>query len=182
MNSLEVRKHIHHDWTDLFELVAEPESYPQFVPCCQRTVVLSRKTQGPDKTVVVSRMTVGLSALHVSYANRTVADLGKQQIRIEGLDGPLRHLEAVWTFVPDSDGGTDVGFTVDYEFSSPMLGALASHVFDSMFRQILDALELRADSVLGGRGAAVGRAVARRVAPPVARHTAPTPHATALAR
>ena len=166
MNSLEVRKHLHHKWTDLFELVTELESYPQFVPCCQRTVVLSR-------------MTVGYSAARVSYANRTVADRTKRQITVDALDGPLRYLKAVWRFEPDADAGTEIRFTVDYEFSSPMLGALASNVFDSMFRQILDAFERRADHVLGGLGAAGGRAVPRRTAP-VARRVAP--HAAAVAR
>lgn len=181
MNSLEVRKHIHHNWTDLFQLVAELESYPQFVPCCQRTVVLSRKTHGADTTVIISRMTVGLSALHVSYANRTVADLTKRQITVDALDGPLRYLKAVWAFEPDADGGTEIRFTVDYEFSSPMLGALASNVFDSMFRQILDAFARRADHLLGGYGTAVGRAVPQRTSP-VARRASPIPRAVAAAR
>jgi coenzyme Q-binding protein COQ10 len=163
MNSVEVRKHIHHDWTELFQLVSEIESYPQFVPCCQRTVVLSRKAKGADTTVIDARMTVGLSALYVSYASRTVADLARRQIAISALDGALRQLRAAWEFEPDADGGTEVGFRVDYEFESPMLGALASNVFDSMFRQILDALERRADQVCGF-GAAAARAVPHRVA------------------
>jgi coenzyme Q-binding protein COQ10 len=181
MNSLEVRKHIQHNWTHLFHLVEELERYPEFVPCCQRTVVLSRKTDGADKTIIVSRMTVGLSALHVSYANRTVADPHKRQVAVEALDGPLRYLKAVWMFEPDQDGGTEVRFTVDYEVSSPMLGALASNVFDSMFRQILDAFEHRADSVRSGSSAAVGRPVLRRTLPPIARHTQ-GPRAAVLAR
>ncbi len=149
MDNVTIGKRIRHRWTDLFKLVAELESYPGFVPCCQRVKVFSRKADGPDKTVIVSRMTVGLSALQVSYANRTVADRAAREIRVDAIDGPLRHLRVVWKFNPDGEEWTDIAFTVNYEFSSPILGAVASRVFDSMFRDIVDAFERRADQVFG---------------------------------
>jgi coenzyme Q-binding protein COQ10 len=147
MGNIKVRKRIAHHWADLFDLVADIESYPAFVPCCQRTNVLSRKADGAGNTVIVSRMTVGVSALHVSYANRTTASLPERRIRVQALDGPLRRLEVTWSFNPDGDTATDVAFSVSYEFSSPMLGVLASGMFDSMFRQIVDAFEKRADQL-----------------------------------
>jgi coenzyme Q-binding protein COQ10 len=147
MANNEMRKRLRHHWADLFKLVAELERYPEFVPCCQRTRVLSRTADGPDRTVIVSRMTVGISALRVSYANRTVADLSKRQISVDAIDGPLRYLNVLWTFNPDGDEWTEVGFAVSYEFSNPVLGALASGPFDSMFRQILEAFERRADQL-----------------------------------
>ncbi len=147
MGNLTIRKRIRHHWSDLFGLVADLESYPKFVPCCQATKVMARKGDGTDKTVIMSRMTVGVSALHVSYANRTVADLQQRRITVESLDGPLRHLRAVWEFTPDGDEWTNVSFAVSYEFSSPMLAVLASGIFESMFRQILDAFEQRANQL-----------------------------------
>jgi coenzyme Q-binding protein COQ10 len=149
MDYLTIRKRIRHRWADLFNLVAELKSYPNFVPCCQRVRVFSRKADGPDKTVIISRMTVGLSALQVSYANRTVADLAAREIRVDAIDGPLRHLRVVWKFNPDGEEWTEIAFAVTYEFSSPILGALASRMFDSMFRDIVDAFERRADHVFG---------------------------------
>jgi coenzyme Q-binding protein COQ10 len=152
MGSIQIRKRLHHHWVDLFQLVAELERYPEFVPCCQRTKVLLRKADGPDKTVIVSRMTVGVSALHVSYANRTTANLPERQIKVQAVDGPLRRLDVTWTFNPDGDTATDVAFSVSYEFSSPMLGILASGMFDTMFRQIMDAFEKRADQLFRRSG------------------------------
>ncbi len=158
MASIKMRKRLHHHWEDLFRLVAELEKYPEFVPNCQLTKVLSRTSDGPDRTVIVSRMTVGISAVRVSYVNRTVADLGKRQITVDAVDGPLRCLNVAWTFDPDGDAWTDVGFAVRYEFSNPVLGALASGLFDSMFRRILDAFERRADQLFSP---AAGRHVDR---------------------
>ena len=144
MPSLRIRKRLQHRWTDLFQLVAELEKYPEFVPACQRTRVFNRKADGPDRTIIVSRMTVGYGAVRVSYANRTVADRAKRQIRVNAVDGPLRQLDVLWTFQPDGSAeATEVGFAVSYEFSNPVLAALATGVFDSMFRQIPAAFERR---------------------------------------
>jgi coenzyme Q-binding protein COQ10 len=143
-----MRRRLRHRWTDLFQLVAALEKYPEFVPACQRTRVLSRTADGPDRTIIVSRMTVGYGAARVSYANRTVADLAKRQVTVNAIDGPLRRLDVLWTFQPDGSGATtEVGFAVTYEFSNPILAALATGVFDSMFRQILAAFERRADQL-----------------------------------
>jgi coenzyme Q-binding protein COQ10 len=152
MRNIKVRKRIGHHWADLFDLVADIESYPEFMPCCQRTKVMTRKADRDGKTVIVSRMTVGVSALHVSYANRTTANLQERQIKVQAVDGPLRRLDVTWTFNPDGDTATDVAFSVSYEFSSPMLGVLASGMFDTMFRQIVDSFEKRADELLRHRG------------------------------
>jgi coenzyme Q-binding protein COQ10 len=147
MGNIKIRKRIDHYWVDLFDLVADIESYPKFVPHCERTNVLARKVDPAGKTVIVSRMTVGLSALHVSYANRTIADLPGREIKVHAVDGPLRRLDVTWTFKPAGDKATDVAFSVNYEFSSPMLGVLASGMFESMFRQILEAFDQRADQL-----------------------------------
>jgi coenzyme Q-binding protein COQ10 len=145
MANIEVRKRIGHHWADLFGLVADIEKYPEFVPCCQRTHVLTREADRAGKTVIVSRMTVGVSALRVSYANRTIADLPGRRIDVHAIDGPVRRLDVAWTFNPDGETATDVDFSVSYAFSNPMLGAVASNMFELMFRQIVDAFEKRAD-------------------------------------
>src|SRR5215204_2155548 len=111
MGTFKARRRIRHNWSDLFGLVADIESYPKFVPCCQATKVLARTGDGTHTTVIVSRMTVGVSALHVSYANRTLADLRERRITVESVDGPLRHLRAVWEFTPDGYEWTNVSFT-----------------------------------------------------------------------
>jgi coenzyme Q-binding protein COQ10 len=147
MANMKVRKRIGHHWADLFGLVADVERYPEFVPCCQRTRVLTREADGAGKTVIVSRMTVGISALRVSYANRTVADAPGRRIDVRAIDGPVRRLDVAWTFNPDGEMATDVDFSVSYAFDNPVLGAVASNMFELMFRQIVDAFEKRADQL-----------------------------------
>jgi coenzyme Q-binding protein COQ10 len=139
-----VVRRIHHRWNDLFGLVLDLERYPAFLPHCRAVKVYSRTQEG-DHTVILSRMTVGLAGFEVSYANRTSADLATRRIEVTASDGPLRHLNVLWTFEADGEDWTRVGFSVDYAFNNAILSALASHAFDAMFGEILTAFERRAD-------------------------------------
>jgi len=144
-----VVKRIHHRWTDLFGLVLDLERFPDFVPHCRAVKVYSRTVTDDGRTIIVSRMTVGVAGIHVSYANRTTGDHAARRIEVKALDGPLRRLDVLWTFEPDGEDWTRVGFSVDYAFNSAILAALASRAFDAMFRQILIAFERRAQRLFG---------------------------------
>jgi len=150
-----VVKRFHHRWSDLYGLVLDLERYPDFVPRCRAVKLYSRKPDGAC-TVIVSRMTVGVAGFEVGYANRTIGDAVARRITVTALDGPLRHLNVLWTFEPDGEEWTRVGFSVDYAFESPILAALASHAFDAMFGEILAAFERRAQRLLAHASAAGG--------------------------
>jgi coenzyme Q-binding protein COQ10 len=150
MPQVKITKRVAHRWDDLFKLVLDVESYPGFVPHCRQVKLLSRTENSAD-TIIVSRMTVGLSALQVSYANRTNGDFAARTIKVEAIDGPLRQLRAVWRFHPEKDDRTRIDFSADFEFSSVILAAVASRVFSSMFGAIVNAFERRADHVFGRR-------------------------------
>jgi len=160
--SARVTRRIAHRWTDLFDLVLDMERFPRFVPHCRAVRIYSRKTDERGRSVVVSRMTVGYSALEIGYVNRTTADRAARRIEVEATEGPLRHLQVLWTFEPDGDA-TQVGFAVDYAFGSALLSALAARLFDAMFADILTAFERRADSLFGRAAGVV--AVASPVLP-----------------
>jgi coenzyme Q-binding protein COQ10 len=74
----------------------------------------------------------------------TAADAIGRRISVETLDGPLRYLSAVWSFEPRDECHTQLHFSVNYEFSNPVLAAVASRVFGAMFGEILNAFERRA--------------------------------------
>ena len=149
-----VVRRIRHRWTDLFDLVLDLERYPDFVPHCRAVQVHSRAAGEGGRTVIVSRMTVGVAGFDASYTNRTVGDPAARRIEVVALDGPLRRLNVAWTFESDGEAWTRVGFSVDYAFESAILSVLASRAFDAMFGEILAAFDRRADRLFG-------RAIAR---------------------
>jgi coenzyme Q-binding protein COQ10 len=158
MANVETSKLVGYSWSDLFNLVLDVKSYPEFVPHCREVRLLSRRVEEPGTTIILSRMTVGFFAFEVGYANQTTGDAIGRRIRIEALDGPLRYLTAVWSFMPRDDNHTQVHFSVDYEFSNPVLAAVASRVFAAMFSEILIAFERRAVQLFVDRPPEASRA------------------------
>jgi coenzyme Q-binding protein COQ10 len=159
MPHVRTTKQLDHRWIDLFALVLDLKDYPNFVPHCRAVKLIRRCTDAAGRTIIVSRMSVGVSALQLSYANRTTADPAARRIEVEALDGPLRRLAVVWRFEPLEEERTRVDFAADYAFDSPILAALASELFNSMLREIMNAFEQRADRLLAPR-----RREARRLA------------------
>ena len=151
MTSVQTGKIVNYPWSDLFDLVLDVQSYPEFVPRCREVRLLSRRVKEPGVTIIISRMTVGFLAFEIGYSNRTTGDSIRRRINVEALDGPMRYLNAVWSFEPRDEDHTQVHFSVSYEFSNPLLAAVASRVFGAMFSEILNAFERRAARLFRNR-------------------------------
>ena len=137
-----------HSATDMFDLVANVEAYPHFLPLCESLVVHSRRQDG-DREILVATMTVAYKFIRESFTTKVVLDRGNQTIRAAYLDGPFSYLENAWRFEPHGRGDCIVHFTIDYEFRSSALGLLMGAVFDRAFRKFTEAFEARADAVYG---------------------------------
>lgn len=132
----------------MFDLVADVENYPHFLPLCEALTVLERRKSG-DKTVLVATMAVGYKAIREKFTTQVTIDPDNKRILVEYLDGPFRHLENRWAFLPANGGGCLVDFYITYEFRSRMLGMLMGAMFDKAFRKFSDAFEQRARVVYG---------------------------------
>ena len=86
MTSIQTTKLLCYPWSNLFNLVLNVMSYPEFVPHCREVRLLSRRMVEPNTTIIVSRMTVGFSAIAVGYANRAIADaIGRARVRLHSI-------------------------------------------------------------------------------------------------
>ena len=131
----------------MFALVADVESYPEFLPLCEALKVTSRRER-ENKTLLIADMTVGYKAIRETFTSQVMLDPEALRIEVQYLNGPFRYLNNVWTFLP-ADGGSDIGFYIDYEFKSRMLGILMGSMFDVAFRKFSQAFEERADKIYG---------------------------------
>jgi coenzyme Q-binding protein COQ10 len=141
-------RQVRHSATDMFDLVADVEHYPQFLPLCESLVVRSRTREGNRETLIAT-MTVAYKIVRESFTTRVVLDRDELIIRAEYLDGPFSHLENVWRFEPRGRGESVVHFTIDYAFRSRTLNLLMGTMFDRAFRKFTEAFEARADVVYG---------------------------------
>ena len=164
MSSFRTEHLVDHKPDEMFDLVADVETYPEFLPLCESLVVRARTQEGGNE-VIVATMTVAYKMVRESFTSRVTIDRVHRTIRSDYLNGPFHHLTSVWTFVPEADDRTMVSFSIDYELRSWMLRALLGAVFDSAFRRFVDAFETRADAVYGVRVATPLRAAGSGRAP-----------------
>ena len=148
MPQFSTKRRVAHSAPDMFDLVADVEHYPEFVPLCQAMRVI-RRTKNGDRDVVVAQMTVAYKLIRESFTSRVTLDRAKMKIHVEYIDGPFSRLENVWTFKDEEAGTSRVEFFIDYEFRSRMLGAMMGSMFDAAFRKFAGAFERRADKVYG---------------------------------
>ena len=152
MPQLSTTRRVHHAASEMFDLVADVEHYPEFVPLCQSLKVRKRTREG-GKDVIVADMTVAYKFVHETFTSRVTLDRPNLEILVEYLEGPFRRLNNRWNFRPVQDRVCDVEFFIVYEFRSRTLGLLMGAVFDAAFRRFATAFERRADQVYGTRPA-----------------------------
>jgi coenzyme Q-binding protein COQ10 len=145
-----VERHVRHTAAEMFDLVADVERYPEFVPLCKALKVRSRSSEGDGREALLADMTVGYKLIRETFTSRVTLDRPNLKVRVEYIDGPFSRLENVWTFKDEPDEeGSRVSFFIDYEFKSRTLGALMGSMFDAAFRKFASAFERRADAVYG---------------------------------
>ena len=150
MPQYSTKRRVRHAATEMFDLVADVERYPEFVPLCRALKVRQRKTQPDGTEVLVADMTAAYKLISETFTSRVTLDRPNLQILVEYLDGPFRRLENRWTFRPGGERSCDIEFFISYEFRSRMLALLMGSMFDLAFRRFAAAFERRADLVYSG--------------------------------
>lgn len=139
---------VRHTPQQMFDLVADVERYPEFLPLCESLRVMRRSQSGEGVETLVAAMGVGYKAVKESFTSRVTLDRPRLRVLAEYVDGPFKYLENRWTFRA-TPTGCDVEFFINYEFKSLALGLLMGSVFDKAFRQFTEAFEERADLIYG---------------------------------
>jgi coenzyme Q-binding protein COQ10 len=146
-------RRVRHAAADMFDLVADVECYPEFVPLCRSLKVRQRLPEPEGVEVLVADMTIAYKFVRESFTSRVTLDRPNLQILVEYLEGPFSHLENRWTFRPTGARSCDVEFFIDYTFRSRTLGLLMGAMFDAAFRRFVAAFERRADQIYASRSA-----------------------------
>ncbi len=156
MPSFRVTRTVRHAPQQMYDLVADVERYPEFLPLCESLRVIRRQEAADGTEVLIAEMGVGYKAIRERFTTRVTLDPANRKIVAEYIDGPFRHLENRWLFKESArgasdgtDGTCDVDFFITYEFKSRTLGLLMGTMFDRAFRKFTDAFESRADRVYG---------------------------------
>ena len=156
MPSFHIARRVRHDPSQMFDLVADIERYPEFAPLCVGAQILRKSTDAAGVDHLNVGMEVGHLAIRRQLTTRNTLDRTRLKIHIDQVDGPFRMLENIWTFHDEGEGLCRVDFTAEYQFRGPVLGALMGPIFEMVLRKISAAFEVRADAIYG-RAAAGNR-------------------------
>ena len=143
------KRRVHHTAPQMFDLVADVERYPEFVPLCHSLKIRQRTPKDDGTEIVVADMTVSFKLVKESFTSKVTLDRPNLKILVEYLRGPFSNLENRWAFEPKSDTDCDVGFFLNYEFKNRVLAMLMGSMFDAAFGRFAHAFEKRADQVYG---------------------------------
>ena len=133
----------------MFDLVADGESYPKFVPLCDALRVKSRIDKGNGVVVLIADMTVAYKIIRQTFTSRVTLDRPNLKILVEYVDGPFKFMHNNWGFRSAGENTCEVDFFIEYEFASRTLGMVMGAMFDTAFRKFAAAFERRADAIYG---------------------------------
>lgn len=133
-----------HSAAEMFELINDVESYPQFLPWCKTTKLLSRTEEELCGQLEVSR--IGISQTF-STCNRLFP---YERIVLQLLDGPFKRLQGEWRFTALREDACKVELELDFEFSGKLINSAFGAVFAQIANTLVDAFCKRADEVARG--------------------------------
>ncbi len=127
---------------DMYALVLDVASYPEFLPWCSGASVQS-------ETDLAQQASVSINAVFSQTEFRTNNALSAdERIVMELEDGPFKHLRGEWVFKALGDAGCKITLVVDFEFSNAMMGRALSPVFTKVCDTLVDAFIQRANETL----------------------------------
>ncbi len=133
----------------LFDLVADIERYPEFLPWCVGARVRSR-----EDDLVVADLVIGFKMVRERFTSRVKLDRPNLRIDVAYTEGPFRYLNNHWVFEPLANGHCRIDFYVDFEFRSLMLQRIIGVLFNEAVRRMVQAFENRARKLYGDGAAA----------------------------
>jgi coenzyme Q-binding protein COQ10 len=147
MPEFSTSRRVQHSAAHMFDLVADVERYPEFVPLCRSLKVRRRIPQPEGVEVLIADMTVAYRFVREAFTSRVTLDRPNLQILVEYLQGPFSRMENRWAFHPTGERTCEVEFFISYDFKSRTLALLMGAMFDAAFRRFAAAFERRADVV-----------------------------------
>ncbi|MGH6973981.1 MAG: type II toxin-antitoxin system RatA family toxin [Stellaceae bacterium] len=128
----------------LFDLVADIERYPEFLPWCVGARIRERRDD-----YILGDLLIGWRMVRERFTSR-VHLYRPDRIDVEYAEGPFKYLENHWKFIPQN-GGTLIDFHVDFEFRSRVLTGIVETVFTEAVKRMVGAFEKRARQLYGER-------------------------------
>jgi len=143
---------IQHTPEQMFDLVADMEKYPDFLPWCVATRIRKKGTEG-DCYIVISDMVIGYKMFREKFTSKVILR-HPERIDVAYFDGPFDHLNNYWIFEPVkvvglSEDACMIDFYIDFKFKSGLFQNAIGAVFNKAANRMIHAFEERANKIYG---------------------------------
>ena len=142
------RRTLPYSAVQLYELVADVEKYPQFLPWCKSCRIKRRETDG---TVLYADLIIGFKVFQERFGSKVILS-PHSGVRVDYLNGPLKYLSNQWRFIENEDGTCTIDFYVDFEFQNPIFKRVMGLFFNEAVRRMVAAFEQRARDLYAPKG------------------------------
>jgi ribosome-associated toxin RatA of RatAB toxin-antitoxin module len=130
-----------HSAEQMYALVNDVESYPQFLPGCASTELISRT----DEELVAS-LTISKAGVNQTFTTQNKLQF-PDRMELSLVDGPFSHFVSVWHFQRLSDEACKVTFDIDFEVNGKIAGIAIGVAFKQMATAMVDSFVQRAKQV-----------------------------------
>ena len=130
---------------EMYEVVANMERYPEFLPWCTRLKILKREKENGIECAT-AEMTVAYQGLRERYVSRVQLDPEARMIEAKHVEGPFKRLDSRWRFVPLKTG-SEIHFLIDFSFKNVLLAAVANVAFGYVVARMTEAFVKRAEAL-----------------------------------
>ena len=159
MHSTRVTRILPYRPDQLFDLIADVESYPQFLPWVGTLRTWNRTESQDGVRSLDAEAKVGFAIVRETFATRVKLDERRQTIEVGLLYGPFKRLRNLWRFLPEGQG-TRVEFEIDFEFKSRLLDTILAANVRHAADRLIGCFEGRARKLYGSTASTSARPAA----------------------
>lgn len=130
---------------EMYVLVSDIASYPEFLPWCGGAQVLSQ-----DEDTVIAAITIAYSGVHKTFTTRNLLQKDKM-MEMQLVEGPFRYLHGFWRFTALDAGACKISLDLDFEVANRLLAAVMTPMFSKIASELVDGFHRRAVDLYGKR-------------------------------
>ena len=119
--------------TQMYDLVNDVRSYPNYIPLCSQTRLISETPERLRATITLAK-----GKLKLTFTTENEMDAGRS-IRMRLIDGPFKRINGIWRFEPSGEKGCQPSFRLDYEFANALVGLAFSAFVKEVSETMVDA-------------------------------------------
>jgi len=141
---------VSHSAAEMYELVRDIESYPQFLPWCDSTNMIEQSDTHQLASITIDKRMKG-----ISFTTRNTL-VTNESLEMALVDGPFKQLSGIWRFKPLDEAACRVELSMDFEFQSRLLGVVMGPAFSKICDTMVAAFVKRAAMVFDPATVALG--------------------------